>query len=242
MVETQQKFECRICKSPFIYNLHRSRHEKMAHKAGGEKSTNCPVCGVVFTNGNVLTPHLRAVHGKAKGIHKCTLCQTPFNSAGDCLRHERTAHNEVDGKSVNCPECDIVFSNKNSYNNHRIHIHKKQKNPNIETFIEPIEGNSGTRASGTKTSLRGRSRFLCLLCRKTFARKENCVSHIVRDHAIVRQNLPCNPLEELISPNHATSLSEDLGESIPQNGKYFFDSIFEEPASHKNKKCRKEPK
>lgn len=41
----------------------------------------------------------------------CHICRSPFRRKSDRDRHEKRAHMHVEGKSKNCPECRVLFSN-----------------------------------------------------------------------------------------------------------------------------------
>lgn len=213
MEEIEEQIKCRICTSPFLSKCARRRHEKKAHNNVEGKSANCAVCGVLFSNKISMAHHLRAVHRNPilpEYKHKCRHCQTPFKETSTRSSHERNAHRHIEGQSIHCTECNIIFSNVKAYNNHRKHVHHEIMNLNIVRSILQLN----SRASGDAVGSSANNLFSCIICGKTYIRKQTCVDHIIEKHSREIEEGPDHLREQAPSSTKSSDRSNEDEASV----------------------------
>lgn len=211
MEETKNKFQCQTCRSSFSSKGNLKKHEAQAHQYVEGQSTDCPVCKVLFTRSSAMVHHLRTLHGttpldvQGEYRYKCGQCQTPFTTKTHCKEHEATAHRQVEGSSIQCTGCNVIFTNDKAHANHRKHVHREEEYK-ITRFIVRNESNSqGNEAASSirnemHFSCSVRKNFSCNICGKTYVRKKDCYEHIKKKHAIEVQE-PHNGSENVGAPN-----------------------------------------
>ena len=124
---------CKICSSRFRTKNSVSHHEKIEHRVGVEKSTNCKTCRKMVKTSK-LRVHMQS-HLEKK--FKCKLCYRRFPRNKYLLAHEMLTHKdeaellttEITEKDLkhNCNHCELKFITKQLLDRHAKDHEEKQQ-------------------------------------------------------------------------------------------------------------------
>lgn len=244
MTGSVQQLQCDICRYPFTTHIGRNLHVEKAHKFVEGKSITCPLCEVLFSHKTGMTRHLLRVHGATLDSlqleygYNCRQCQTPFRDKRVCLTHEANDHLQIEGKSVRCLKCNVVFSNHLPYYKHMKKVHGE----GVLCFIEEIvqDGGGSGGISSTQNEVHATSgsstRFSCTVCSKTYSRRYNCINHAIKGHSREIERIYLNSFPNVEVPEAETVadflINAEVLDGHPEDSvqcEEFFNSIFQDP-------------
>lgn len=108
----------------------------MEHRLCGR--IKCEKCGARFSNGSVLSRHVKTVHLKQRRW-ECNSCKSRFGQKSHLEKHMRTVHRE--GARLQCDGCGARFSRSAELDAHRKTQHE-----------EPRRGSSNHLLPGTNST------------------------------------------------------------------------------------------
>jgi hypothetical protein len=165
-----------------------AKREHILKKHGSDIIIKCEFCQKTFLK-NHNNYHMTN-HCKKDGIKRCRYkqCATFFRTEEDKQKHEEQIHG-ADYK-IKCIFCSLLLSNKKSYENHLINIHKSQL-PNAYKCTYDCYRYFLTEADRDEHDLNehikpNASNTKCCYCSKFFAKKRGLSDHIKSMHADVQ--------------------------------------------------------
>lgn len=151
----------------------------MEKEVGSSKAYQCPQCGSSFSGRGKLTRHM-VVHSKLRS-YKCTYCSKDYKRSDTLRRHQQSVHAVnliTDVKRFICQECKATFT---SLGHLRVHIESKH-----DVNHQQKQQQSPRNFKSQETSyilVDGKMRLVCMMCNKSFSRKQHLRRHMNNLHA-----------------------------------------------------------
>lgn len=165
-------YNCRRCRKQFASAEEKKRHFK---EKRCKPYTICSECGDEFTCWEHKQRHMETVHGHAKVVHRCYICNKEFKTRIAVYHHFKANHTE-DHK---CERCGKSFSTKEKLKEH-VASHTGEK-PYQCTVCEKSFSKLKTLREHTKLhddSLK----MTCTACGKQFIGLAKLKYHVVTQH------------------------------------------------------------
>lgn len=173
-----QRYICRVCDTNLFNKSLLERHLKENHLSVTDPNRyfSCEICDLKFTTHGHLHRHRRNIHYR----HKCSICSKTFARRKAFMIHLKS---HAEG-SYKCLVCDIEF-----ISNHKLDIHTRETHLPDNDFlckVCDVKFKTYYQLCYHKTSHHSKKddpgSHKCLICSKTYARKNNLVLH-VKSHA-----------------------------------------------------------
>ncbi|XP_045781510.1 zinc finger protein OZF-like isoform X2 [Maniola jurtina] len=170
-------YKCNTCSKEF--------RMKTTYKAHMRFHTNycvCETCGKRCRNNNQLQEHKRARHGLGR-IHKCAYCEYSSATKEALTIHERRHTGE---RPYICDHCGATFHRRSNLVQH-IAIHLPEKNFQCTICLKREKSRKLLQVHVYKSHRENQYRYLCPVCKESFARPTNVRRHLTRAHNVPRE-------------------------------------------------------
>ncbi|XP_064075940.1 zinc finger protein 39-like isoform X1 [Vanessa tameamea] len=177
IIPNAMSYKCNICSKDF--------RMKATYKAHMRFHTNycvCESCGKRCRNNNQLQEHKRARHGLGR-IHKCAYCEYSSATKEALTIHERRHTGE---RPYVCDHCGATFHRRSNLVQH-IAIHLPEKNFQCQICNKREKSRKRLQVHEYKRHRENRYRYVCPVCRETFARPGSVRQHLIRAHNVPRE-------------------------------------------------------
>lgn len=167
-----------------------SASKKPKKEVDSSKAYKCPQCEYSFNRRDHLTRH-SLVHSKLKPYH-CTYCSKDFTRNDHLRRHQQRVHSEETAASASmidvtqrfiCQECKAIFTSSGHL---RVHMENKHHNDFSDFMNHQQEQQPPRKFQSQDTSyviVDGKKRPVCMLCNKSFSKKDHLTRHMNNLHA-----------------------------------------------------------
>ena len=160
-----------------------------------------------------------------QNLHRCTICDERFPKFTQLRTHRRHVHSlGLTEKKHTCKICNAKFVHPNEVVKHVEIVHELKR----EHLCE-VCGDKFHRVSALNLHKRKHTNerpYSCKVCRKTFARPDDCKKHARRVHSSECKGRLNNPFTSHLLPYEKIYNNEDSHLSLTvnnQNPRYFID-------------------
>ncbi|XP_013417393.1 zinc finger and BTB domain-containing protein 17 [Lingula anatina] len=166
--EDLKQFDCDRCDRKFLTEVELQKHSR----AHSDSELRCPLCDLVFQCKVKVREHLES-HAERKEF-KCVHCDKIYTTLYGLKTHQIIHHGPFG--EHRCDECQKVFNNPRSLEQHVKRVHKK-RSLLCDFCGKHFDRESAYRAHVTKHRNLATGKHACQYCEKIFSSKVDKVQH-----------------------------------------------------------------
>ncbi|XP_039762391.1 gastrula zinc finger protein XlCGF26.1-like isoform X2 [Pararge aegeria] len=171
-----RNYVCDQCGAGYVTKNRLKVHLKYSHVRG---NFPCDVCKKTFYTQYKYKSHVDAVHKMVKK-NKCPKCPERFSDYFDRHKHMVDAHGDPPLR-YRCNVCDSLFKRRYALSCHMKRRHLDVKD--IECGLCSYKCYTGTELKAHMVKHNGERTYVCVICKKSYARKKT-----LKEHARIHNN------------------------------------------------------